>query len=60
MAFAMVGAVINAQLDKNFLFHYTEIFLSSSAECIADLEVPCEVAGEVRANLHLCEIVSCG
>jgi len=47
-----LGAVINAQLDKNLLFAplYGNILAEVPAECIADLEVPCEVIGEVSAE----------
>ena len=47
-----LGAVINAQLDKNLLFAplYGNILAEVPAECIADLEVPCEVIGEVSAD----------
>ena len=47
-----LGAVINAQLDKNLLFAplYGNIIAEVPTECIADLEVPCEVIGEVSAE----------
>ena len=47
-----LGAVINAQLDKNLLFAplYGNILAEVPTECIADLEVPCEVIGEVSAE----------
>ena len=47
-----LGAVINAQLDKNLIFAplYGNILAEVPTECIADLEVPCEVIGEVSAE----------
>ena len=48
-----LGAVINAQLDKNLLFAplYGNILAEVPAECIADLEVPCEVIGEIVISM---------